>query len=67
MWGTSLAASDTGLIKCSGQMLEQMAPGRVMSSDLQSLAQLGVDSYCNADIERSAEGAAQSQRALLGR
>ena len=42
---TSLAASDTGLVKCSCQMLEQMAPGRVMSSDLQSLAQLGVGSY----------------------
>lgn len=42
-------------------MLEQMAPGRVMSSDLQSLAQLGVDNYCNADIKRGAGGAAQSQ------
>lgn len=30
------AASDTGLVKCSCQMLEQTAPGRVVSSDLQS-------------------------------
>lgn len=52
---TSLAAPDTGLVKCLS-MLEQTAPGRVMSSDLQSRDQLGMDSHCSANIKRSIEG-----------
>lgn len=48
---TSLAAPDTGLVKCLS-MLEHTAPGRVLTSDLQSRDQLGVDSHCSAHIEK---------------